>query len=144
MIVTSRSRDPTCSRVPDTLPPRTLTPNAIQHLSVQDTSAFSAVTVFRGTKRTIVHNDMHSHQRQANDICHEAVHGLLMHPATPAIDARGCRIWNEDLENEAKWLAGVLLVPEQAAVRIVRLGSHWKTLRNSTESASNSCAGAST
>jgi Zn-dependent peptidase ImmA (M78 family) len=97
-------------------------PDAVKHLTVVAQSAFSGMTVFHGVRRTVVYNDAHSDGRQANDLCHELSHGLLLHPATPALDDRGCRLWNQDIEDEANWLAGCLLVPEEAALMIVRRG----------------------
>lgn len=85
-----------------------------------DRETFSAVTVFDGTERIIVYNDAHSRGRQASDIAHELAHALLQHPATPALDDRGCRNWDPELEEEANWLAGVLLITEDAALAIVR------------------------
>lgn len=95
----------------------------IRHLLDVEPKAFSAVTVFRGIERTIVHNDAHSAGRQNSNLAHELAHGLLMHPPTPALDDRGCREWNQDIEDEAGWLAGCLLVTEDAALKIAR--GHW-------------------
>jgi Zn-dependent peptidase ImmA (M78 family) len=97
-------------------------PGALAHLGQEEPEAFSAVTVFRGTRRMIVHNDFHSAGRQASDVTHELAHALLHHPPTPALDDRGCRFWNRDIEDEANWLAGALLVTEDAALWIVRAG----------------------
>jgi Zn-dependent peptidase ImmA (M78 family) len=36
------------------------------------------------------------------------------------VDHRGCRLWEQDAEDEADWLAGVLLVPEDAALAVAR------------------------
>ncbi len=83
---------------------------------------FSGVTVFRGTRRTVVFNDAHAPGRQANDIVHELGHGLLGHPPTFAMDELGCRHWDQEMEDEADWLSSVLLVPEEAALFIVRRG----------------------
>lgn len=83
-------------------------------------SAFSAVTVFDGQRRTIVHNDGHPKSRQNNSLTHELSHGLLHHPATPALDDTGCRNWNQDIEDEATWLAGELLVTNDAAMAVAR------------------------
>ena len=99
---------------------RTLAPTAYRHFSLINPSEFSAVTVFRGTRRLIVHNDSHSKGRQATDISHEISHGLLMHPAKPALDHTGCRNWDKDLEDEANWLAYALLISDEAALHIVR------------------------
>ncbi|MFJ4832337.1 ImmA/IrrE family metallo-endopeptidase [Streptomyces sp. NPDC088747] len=90
------------------------------HLLNEEPDAFSAVTVFAGSKRTIVHNDGHSNGRISSNITHEASHGLLHHRPTPALDDRGCRLWDQDIEDEAQFLSGVLLVPEDAALAIAR------------------------
>lgn len=93
---------------------------AIRHLLDVEPEVFSAVTVFAGPRRTIVHNDGHSPARQNSNICHELSHGLLQHPRTPALDDNGCRFWNQGIEDEASWLAGCLLIPEPAALAIAR------------------------
>ena len=85
-------------------------------------SVFSAVTVFDGHKRLIVHNDSHSPARQASNVCHELAHGLLLHPPTPALNDQGCRNWSREIEDEANWLSGVLLVPDEAALATVKNG----------------------
>ncbi|MEU7692550.1 ImmA/IrrE family metallo-endopeptidase [Microbispora hainanensis] len=97
-------------------------PQACAEFSGGEMFAFSAVTVFRGKRRIIVHNDYQPLGRQSNNIVHEASHGLLHHPPTPALDARGCRDWSKDIEDEASWLAGVLLIPEEAALFIASEG----------------------
>jgi Zn-dependent peptidase ImmA (M78 family) len=94
--------------------------DAIAYLTSADTGALSAVTVFCGNVRTIVHNDGHSPERQASNVTHEAAHGLLLHPPAPVLDRRGCRLWNPDVEDEATWLAGTLLIPGPAAWRAAR------------------------
>ena len=97
-------------------------PNAARLFLNGGRGMFSGVTVFRGPRRTIVFNDAHAPGRQANDVGHELSHGLLLHTPTAAIDGRGCRVWDRDAEAEANWLSGALLVPEEAALQIVRRG----------------------
>ena len=97
-------------------------PNAVRFLTEIDTAVFSAVTVFRGSRRLIVHNDAHAPGRRVSNVAHELSHGLLLHPPTPALDANGCRLWNQTVEDEATWLAGCLLIPEDAAVVVARRG----------------------
>jgi len=92
----------------------------LQHLLKVEPAAFSAITVFDGAKRAIVHNDGHHSTRQHSNLTHEISHGLLLHPPTPALDDRGCREWDQNIEDEATWLAGVLLVPETACLDIAR------------------------
>lgn len=83
---------------------------------------FSAITIFQGSARLIVHNDAHDPDRQASNIAHELAHGLLLHPPKPPIDEHGSRHYNPVLEEEANWLGPALLVSDEAAVRVVRLG----------------------
>lgn len=90
------------------------------HFTVVETEAFSAVTVFDGNKRIIVHNDLHSRPRQVSNLTHEAAHGLLHHTPSPALDANGCRNWDDEIEKEAEYLAGALLVTESAALFFAR------------------------
>jgi Zn-dependent peptidase ImmA (M78 family) len=95
------------------------TPGVACLLTVEQ-EVFSAITVFRGTRRVIVHNDSHAPVRQNSNLAHELSHGLLHHPPTPALDNKGCREWNQDIEDEAQWLAGGLLITEDAALAIAR------------------------
>lgn len=85
---------------------------------------FSALTVFLGTRRLIVHNDAHSDGRRSSNLAHELAHGLLLHPPAPAIDDLGCRFWDRTIEEEANWLAGALLVPKAAAISIAKREHH--------------------
>lgn len=91
-----------------------------QHLLTTEPEAFSAVTVFAGRRRAITHNDAHAPTRQNSNISHEIAHGLLLHPPTPALGDTGCRTWNQDIEDEAAWLAGCLLMTEQASFAVAR------------------------
>jgi Zn-dependent peptidase ImmA (M78 family) len=95
---------------------------AIDTLRGDEQSALSAVTVFDGSKRLVVYNNEHSVARQASDITHELAHGLLLHQPAPALDERGCRAWNTDVENEASYLGGALLIPGKAARWVVKCG----------------------
>ncbi len=97
-------------------------PGAVHHFHSVDRQAFSAATVFLGPARLIVYNDSHDRGRQASDIAHELAHALLEHPPKPALDPRGCRDWNREEEDEATWLAGALLISEEAALYIARKG----------------------
>lgn len=95
---------------------------AVRHLLRIDPGSFSAVTVFYGTERMIVHNDGHAAGRQSSNLAHELSHGLLLHPPTPPLAAGGCRDWDPVVEEEAEWVAGVLLISDEAAIQIVREG----------------------
>lgn len=97
------------------------TSRGAQHFLVEDESVFSALTVFDGPSRMIVHNDAHSEARQNSNVAHELAHGLLLHDPMPALDGvTGCRQWNNVSEEEANWLCGELLVARQMAIAVAR------------------------
>lgn len=97
-------------------------PAVVSHFTKVNRGEFSGVTVFRGPSRLIVFNDSHSDGRQASDLAHELAHALLQHPPGPALDGTGCRDWDQELEEEANWLAGALLVSDEAAIAVARSG----------------------
>ena len=95
-------------------------PGAPYFLSVER-EAFSALTVFDGYRRMIVHNDSHSEVRQHSNLAHELAHPLLLHEPRPALDnLTGCRDWNDTHEQEADWLGAELLVTSQMALAVAR------------------------
>lgn len=95
---------------------------AAELLLGEEADALSAVTVFAGTRRMVVHNEAHNLGRQASNVSHELAHGLLLHPPAPVVDSRGCRHWNGPVEEEANYLAGALLIPGKAARGAVSRG----------------------
>ncbi|GBO86245.1 ImmA/IrrE family metallo-endopeptidase [Marinobacter salsuginis] len=98
-------------------------PQAVSVLSNGAQDNFSAVSVFEGRKRLIVHNDAHHPYRQAANIAHELSHAILLHPPTPPFTGDGERNFNAEvrsMEEEANWLGPALLVSEEAALQIVR------------------------
>jgi Zn-dependent peptidase ImmA (M78 family) len=101
---------------------RPVADSAVAQFMRTDPEAFSAVTVFNGHKRMIVVNDAHARTRQASNIAHELAHSLLWHEPAAAFDHDGVRQWNAEQEEEAQWLAGALLISEEAALSIVRQG----------------------
>jgi hypothetical protein len=88
----------------------------------RDSSSFSAVTVPRGLRVAIVHNDTHNPSRQRSNICHELAHCFLGHECAPPLTSNGERTRNSGIEAEANFLAGTLLITNEAAVYIVRAG----------------------
>lgn len=87
-----------------------------------DNSSFSAVTVPCGWRTAIVHNDSHHPYRQRSNICHELAHCFLGHECTPPLTEDGDRAHDGGVEAEANYLAGTLLIPNEAAIHIVREG----------------------
>lgn len=97
-------------------------PASIHQLTVVDRGCFSAGTVLAGTSRLIIFNPAHADGRLANSVTHELAHLLLEHAPGPAIGPGGCRVWDAEMEAEADLLAGVLLVPRDAALACARIG----------------------
>ncbi len=95
---------------------------SIRVLLGKEAASFSAMTVLDNPARMIVVNDKHTPGRQSNSIAHEIAHALLFHPASPPFDPRGLRNHSSELEDEASFLAGCLLVTEEMCLRIVRTG----------------------
>jgi len=87
-----------------------------------DSSCFSAMTVPMGHKLAIVHNDTHHSNRQRSNICHELAHCFLGHKGAPPLLENGERSHDSQIEAEANFLAGCLLIPNEAAVYIVENG----------------------
>jgi hypothetical protein len=96
---------------------------AVRHLMERDPSAFSAVTIFEGTRKTIWHNDGHAVVRQRSNLAHEIAHALLFHTPGSDPDPVRSRPWNRTAEDEAQWLGGALLVSLEAALAIARAGT---------------------
>ena len=98
-------------------------PAEVNYLRCVEKTVFSALTVIDGFRRIIVYNDAHLPNRQRSSIAHELAHAILHHPPTPALNNIGCRLWNKDIEDEADWLAGALLIPAKAALALARSGA---------------------
>src|SRR4030095_9462634 len=95
---------------------------AIGHFHNSARETFSAVTVVLGSRRLIVVNDSHAATRQASNLAHELGHVVLEHEPHRLVIQNGCRVWNSEMENEATWFGGALLVPREAALLVARGG----------------------
>ena len=93
-----------------------------RHFSAIDPDSFSAVTVFQGHKRFIIHNENHHPNRQASNVAHEISHTLLEHQPAPVANKDGGRYWNSEVEEEATWLGAALLVPRDGALEMLKSG----------------------
>jgi Zn-dependent peptidase ImmA (M78 family) len=82
-------------------------------------SEVSAATIHRGPRRLVLVNDSHVPERQNSSVAHELAHALLQHAPRPALDEFGCRHWNGEVEEEAAWLGGVLLITNEGARAII-------------------------
>ena len=109
----------------------TVVPDAVSYLrGPKGQSEFSAVTIFEGHRRIIVHNDSHSPKRQVSNLIHELSHGLLHHPPKPPFDAAGSRHYDRDLEDEANWLGPALLISPEVAMHIAQQGYSTRVASN--------------
>lgn len=81
---------------------------------------FSAMMAHRGIKAAIIHNDTHHEHRQRSNICHELAHSFLGHKACTLMSEDGSRSYNGDVEAEANFLSGALLLPKAAAIYILK------------------------
>jgi Zn-dependent peptidase ImmA (M78 family) len=98
-------------------------PGSVAQLRDRDRGAFSALTLFRGTRRIIIYNPAHAPGRQASSVAHEFGHVLLEHPPTPVRGADGQRHWSGQHEREADLMAATLLVPRPGILPVMyRLG----------------------
>lgn len=88
----------------------------------EGSTTFSAVTVPRGHRTAIVHNDSHHPYRQRSNICHELGHCFLGHESRPPLNSKGERIRDGSIEGEANYLAGTLLLTNEGALNILRKG----------------------
>lgn len=91
---------------------------------------FSAITLFDGRFRWIIHNDAHDPKRQAANLAHELAHGLLLHPPDPLFTSGGARHYNAEQEEEASWLGPALLISDEAALHIIERKMTMETASN--------------
>lgn len=93
------------------------------HLSKVEPGALSAATVRSGDRTGIWLNDSHPPERQASNLTHEIAHVVLGHKDTPPLNEIGCRSYHASVEAEADYLGSVLLVTDDAALRVARSGA---------------------
>ena len=95
----------------------------VRHFLGRGRSAFSAATIYVSRfKRLIITNPAHATTRQMSSLCHELSHIALDHEAEAPLNVGGGRAWNGTQEKEADWLAGCLLIPNDAAHAAARAG----------------------
>lgn len=103
-----------------------VSPDDLVQLTVTDPDSWSAFTMRVGEMHLIVVNSSQSAPRQNSVIMHEISHILLGHELTSAgLTAEGHFVptsYDQDQEDEADWLAGTLLLPRPALLKIRSLG----------------------
>ncbi|HZL75740.1 MAG TPA: ImmA/IrrE family metallo-endopeptidase [Propionibacteriaceae bacterium] len=89
---------------------------ALTHFHGLNGGSWSAALVPLGTARVIVENDGHALVRRRSSIAHEMGHHLLEHPFDSVILGEDHkRQFDPTQEKQAGFIAGELLVPEEAA-----------------------------
>jgi hypothetical protein len=88
--------------------------------------AWSAITVSHGNNFLIVINSTHPPARINSSLAHEIAHVILAHEPsmmfmTPKTGL-ALRTHSKEQEDEANWLAGCILLPREALLRVRRLG----------------------
>jgi len=97
-------------------------PDEVARLTGEGADAFSAATVFCGTRCLVLVNPSQSDREKAVSIAHELAHLELEHePTWPLFDERGRRrSWCANEEAEAEYFAGALLVPRSGLKSVLR------------------------
>ena len=94
----------------------------VTQLVRNDADSWSAITVSAAGLDAIILNPNHRRGRYSSDVMHELAHLLLGHePSTMFFAGQenlGLRGFNRVSEDEADWLAGALLLPRDALVRL--------------------------
>lgn len=92
-------------------------------LLIRDESSWSAVTLTLPEGRFIIINSSHSQTRRNNDLMHEIAHIVLEHqPAQMVTSPNGLMFldnYSTEQEDEADWLAAALLIPREAALKVL-------------------------
>jgi len=99
----------------------TLSPDVRDRLLSVHSDVWSAITI-SSNPPLIVYNPEHSPGRQNSDLMHEVAHLLLEHVASKVyIDPKSkliLRNYDREQEEQANWLAGCLLLPRAALLKI--------------------------
>lgn len=94
----------------------------VDHFSGPAQSEFSAATGFDGSRRFFIVNDSHHPHRQTSSLAHELGHALLQHPPAPVLTGDGVRAFDGEIEEQAAFFSGALLVPDEACRMILKQG----------------------
>lgn len=96
---------------------------AVAYFSQEGSQRWSAALIPIGSGRVIIENDSHSLARRRSSIGHELSHHLLEHPFQEMLlTDDGCHRFDPELEVQATFLSGQLLIPDAAARRAAFAG----------------------
>ncbi len=90
---------------------------AVERFTTTGQSLWSAALIPVGGSRLIIENTAHLAVRRVSSVAHELAHHLLEHPFDEVLlnADKKCRQFDKVKEDQAKFLAGELLIPKQAA-----------------------------
>lgn len=94
---------------------------ALTQLTRRDPDGWSALMVTHRGMNVVVMNTTHSPGRQSSSLAHECSHVILNHKPAQALRSEGgifISSYDRQQEDEADWLAGTLLLPRVALLRI--------------------------
>ncbi len=97
-------------------------PAALLQLTKHDPESWSAVMITHRNVNVVVMNSTHSPGRQSSSLAHECSHIILNHKPLQVLKSPGGILvssYDRQQEDEADWLAGALLLPRVALLKIV-------------------------
>lgn len=98
-----------------------LSPVVAELMCSGNDDGWSAFMIPRPEGNVIVYNNGHSAERQESDIAHEIAHYLCAHKPDTLVGPLLCS-YNDDQEEEAKWLGGCIQLPMKALISSVYAG----------------------
>lgn len=98
----------------------------LEQLTKADSDCWSAFTCRIGLKNLIVFNPSQSEARVNSVTMHELSHIILGHKLADVLTTEDGQIvpshYDQEQEDEADWLAGTLLLPRPALLKVIRAG----------------------
>jgi len=99
-----------------------LSDEAHTHFFTSSTAKWSAALVPLGAARVIIDNDGHASVRRRASVAHELGHHLLEHAFDASLTGNHDRLFDQEKEKQATFMAGELLIPDSAAYKAARAG----------------------
>src|SRR5262245_3683582 len=96
-------------------------PESIAHFADAQRHVFDAALIPLGTGCFVIENTAHARTRRRATISHEMAHVILEHEfGTTLMNRYGCRAASSEIESQATWFGGELLLPYDAAIAAAR------------------------
>jgi Zn-dependent peptidase ImmA (M78 family) len=101
---------------------------ALAQLTKRDPESWSGLLVAHRGINLVVINTTHSDGRKSSSLMHECSHVILNHKPAQALQSPGGILissYDRQQEDEADWLAGTLLLPRVALLKIAQQGVNY-------------------